>query len=86
MVGFLVGAEIEMARLESEKSVLSDQLETRKLVERAKGLLQRELAIDKDQAYLMMQKESRQRRKKMCEIAEAIILSDELRRADGMQA
>src|SRR5579883_327115 len=81
MVGFLVGAEIEMARLESEKNQLSDQLETRKLVERAKGLLQRELGIDENQAYRMMQKESRQRRKNMREIAEAVILSEELRRA-----
>jgi uroporphyrinogen-III synthase len=83
MVGFLVGAEIEMARLESEKNLLSDQLETRKLVERAKGMLQRELGIDENQAYRMMQKESRQRRKNMREIAEAIILSEELRRAAG---
>ena len=34
-IGFLVGAEIEMARLESENSRLSDKLETRKIVERA---------------------------------------------------
>lgn len=80
MVGFLVGAEIEMARLEGEKSALSGQLESRKLVERAKGLLQRELGIDEEQAYRMMQKESRQRRKNMREIAEAVILSEELRR------
>lgn len=80
MVGFLVGAEIEMASLESEKSALSGQLETRKVVERAKGMLQRELNIHEDQAYRMMQKESRQRRKNMREIAEAIILSEELRR------
>jgi uroporphyrinogen-III synthase len=81
MLGFLVGAKIEMARLESEKNVLSGQLESRKLVERAKGMLQRELGIDEEQAYRMMQKESRQRRKNMREIAEAIILSEELRRA-----
>src|SRR2546422_1317834 len=36
-IGFLVGAEIEMARLEGENSQLSEQLETRKVVERAKG-------------------------------------------------
>ena len=36
-IGFLVGAEIEMARLESENLHLSEKLETRKLVERAKG-------------------------------------------------
>lgn len=87
MVGFLVGAEIEMARLEGEKSALSGQLESRKLVERAKGLLQRELGIDEEQAYRMMQKESRQRRKNMREIAEAVILSEELRRTtDAGQA
>lgn len=85
MVGFLVGAEIEMASLESEKSALSGQLETRKLVERAKGMLQSELNINEEQAYRMMQKESRQRRKNMREIAEAIILSEELRRTDAKQ-
>src|SRR6202051_2550391 len=36
-VGFLVGAEIEMARLEDANFNLSKQLQTRKLVERAKG-------------------------------------------------
>ncbi len=80
-LGFLVGGEIEMARLEGENNILSSQLETRKLVERAKGMLQRELGVDEEQAYRMMQKESRQRRKNMREIAEAILLSEELRRA-----
>lgn len=80
-VGFLVGAEIEMARLESERDALSGQLESRKLIERAKGLLQRDHNIKEDEAYRMMQKESRQRRKSMREIAEAVLLSDELRRA-----
>ncbi len=80
-VGFLVGAEIEMARLESERDALTGQLESRKLIERAKGLLQRDHNIKEDEAYRMMQKESRQRRKSMREIAEAVLLSDELRRA-----
>jgi uroporphyrinogen-III synthase len=83
-VGFLVGAEIEMARLEGENNELSSQLETRKLVERAKGVLQKELGLNEEQAYRMMQKESRQRRKNMREIAEAIMLSEELRRAAGV--
>lgn len=83
MVGFLAGAEIEMARLESERDALSGQLESRKLVERAKGLLQRDHGISEEEAYRMMQRESRNRRKSMREIAEAVILSDELRRAAG---
>src|SRR2546429_1085138 len=36
-IGFLVGAEIEMARLEGENSELSEQLETRKAIERARS-------------------------------------------------
>src|SRR6202022_4318595 len=78
--GFLVGAEIEMARLESENSNLSQQLETRKIVERAKGILQRDLSLDEEQAYLALQRQSRQKRKSMKEIAEAVVLTDELRR------
>jgi uroporphyrinogen-III synthase len=80
-VGFLVGAEIEMARLESENSELSERLETRKVVERAKGILQRELKMTEEEAYLSLQRQSRQRRKPMKEIAEAIVLSEEVRRA-----
>jgi signal transduction protein with GAF and PtsI domain len=77
-IGFLVGGEIEMARLESENSSLSEQLETRKLVERAKGILQRELALTEEQAYLALQRQSRQRRLSMKQVAEAIILSSEV--------
>jgi signal transduction protein with GAF and PtsI domain len=79
-IGFLVGAEIELARIESQKAALESQLETRKILERAKGILQRDLKVDEESAYLSLQKESRQRRKTMREIAEALILSDELRR------
>lgn len=79
-IGHLVGAAIEMARLEAEVTHLSDKLETRKHVERAKGLLQRELGIGEEEAYLRIQKESRQRRRSMREISQAILLSEELRR------
>jgi uroporphyrinogen-III synthase len=84
-VGFLVGAEIEMARLEGERDALSGQLESRKVIERAKGLLQRDHSISEEEAYRMMQKESRRRRKTMREIAEAVLLSEELRRAAGLK-
>jgi uroporphyrinogen-III synthase len=80
MLGFLVGSEIERARLESENLQLAGRLETRKAVDRAKGILQRDLTITEDDAYRMMQRESRQRRKSMREIAEAILLSEDLRK------
>ncbi len=68
-----------MARLEEANSNLSEQLETRKVVERAKGILQRELGLSEEEAYLALQRQSRQKRKAMKEIAEAIVLSDEVK-------
>jgi uroporphyrinogen-III synthase len=79
-LGFLVGAEIERARLESENTQLTGRLETRKAVDRAKNILQRDLSINEEDAYQMMQRESRQRRKSMRDIADAILLSEDLRR------
>ena len=81
MIGYLVGAEIELARMEYEKSQLTDQLETRKVMERAKGLLQRELNIDEEAAYLMLQKQSRQKRKPLRDVAEAVILMADMKRS-----
>ena len=79
-IGVLVGAEIERARLETENAALAGRLETRKVVDRAKGILQRDLSVTEDEAYRRMQRESRQRRKSMREIAEAILLGDDLKR------
>ena len=79
MIGFLVGAEIERARLDTENLQLSDRLETRKAVDRAKGILQRDLNLPESEVYRMMQRESRQRRKSMRELAEAILLGDDFR-------
>src|ERR1700737_242895 len=70
--------ERQREQLESEKSVLSGRLETRKLVERAKGILQRELKISEEEAYRAMQRQSQQMRKSMKEISESVILNDEL--------
>ncbi|PYX35102.1 MAG: sensory transcriptional regulator [Acidobacteria bacterium] len=83
MIGFLVGAEIEMARLEVENSQLLRQLETRKLLERAKGILQRDLGLNEEQAYLTLQRQARQKRKTLKEIAEAVVLGEEIRRGSG---
>jgi uroporphyrinogen-III synthase len=85
-IGFLVGAEIERARLEEENTQLSEELESRKIIERGKGILQRDLRLSEEDAYLMLQKQSRQRRMSMREVAEAIILSEEIKRAQGKTA
>ena len=78
-IGFLVGSEIELARLEEANSNLSRQLQTRKVVERAKGILQRDLGLSEEQAYLALQQQSRQKRKPMKEIADAIVLGDDVK-------
>lgn len=85
-IGFLVGAEVERARLENENAQLAGRLEARKAVERAKGILQRDLKVGEEEAYRMMQRESRQRRKSMLEIAEAILLGEEIRKGQGAAA
>ena len=75
--------EEENARLSEEAAEVKRQLETRKVVERAKGILQRRQNISEEEAYLRMRNESRRLRKPMKELAEAIILAEELGRKDG---
>ncbi len=84
-IGHLVGAEVERARLDSEVAKLTGQLETRKLLERARGILQRNLGLTEEQAYLKLQHESRRRRIPMKQVAEAVVLSDDLRRGQAGQ-
>jgi uroporphyrinogen-III synthase len=78
-IGFLVGAEIEMARLEEKSSQLTEELETRKVVERAKGILQRESRLSEEEAYLALRRQSRQQRKSMKEVAEAVVAAESRR-------
>jgi uroporphyrinogen-III synthase len=77
-IGFLVGPEIELARMEAEKLKFADLSGARKLVEQAAQILQQQLHIDEDEANLGMQKQSRQSGKSMREVASAVLLHDEL--------
>ncbi len=63
----------ENARLQEESLLIKQQLETRKVVERAKGILQQRLRITEEQAYLRMRNDSRRQRRPMRELAEEII-------------
>ena len=80
-LGFLVGAEIGRTRLENEKAQLTNQLEVRKVVERAKGILQNDLRLTEEAAYQMLRRESQQRRKSMKDVAEAILLSHAIKQS-----
>jgi len=58
--------------------VIQEELETRKLVERAKEVLVKKRKIKSAEAYRWLQKRSMDSRKSMRQIAEAILLSEEL--------
>jgi signal transduction protein with GAF and PtsI domain len=58
--------------------VIQEELETRKLVERAKEVLMRRRSITGEQAYRWIQKRSMDSRKSMRHVAEAILLSEEI--------
>jgi two-component system, response regulator PdtaR len=60
--------------LKKEAVLARHQLEERKIVERAKGLLQQRLGLSEDQAYQRLRDESRRRRLPMREVAEAVLL------------
>lgn len=64
----------EFRALERETADLRDQIETRKLVERAKGVLM-ETGLKEAEAFRKIQKLSMDTRKSMREIAEAILLA-----------
>ena len=74
--------EEENARLAQETEEMKRQLETRKAVERAKGILQRRQNLTEEEAYLRLRNESRRLRRPMKDLAEAIILAEELSRKD----
>jgi AmiR/NasT family two-component response regulator len=68
--------EGEQLRLEKEQ--LAQNLETRKLVERAKGIFMRQLHLDEGEAHKRLQQESQKRRIGLAELAKKIIESEEL--------
>ncbi len=68
----------EIVSLESEIADLNDRLETRKLMDRAKGLLQTKMKLSEPDAFRWIQKASMDRRLTMAQVAKAVIdqLSD----------
>lgn len=69
---------IENTQLLVKSKIAEEELETRKAVERAKGILMKEQNLNEDEAFRKIQKQSMNTRKSMRQIAEAIILAKEL--------
>ncbi len=74
-----VAVVVENYRLLVESELVKEELEKRKKIERAKGVLMKEFGIDEDEAYRRIQRYSMDKQKPMKEIAEAIIMAWELR-------
>jgi GAF domain-containing protein len=76
----------ENARLMSETLEMKRLLEVRKVVERAKGILQHKHGLTEEEAYLRLRNESRRLRRPMEDLAEAVILAEELHSKSGLPA
>lgn len=89
-IGEQLGVAIAKAQLQEQNARLLEttlemrrELETRKLVERAKGILQHRHGLTEEAAYLRLRDQSRRLRRPMKELAEAIILSEEIERQEA---
>jgi len=63
----------EIAQLESEVADLTERLETRKAVDRAKGVLQEQLSLTEPEAFRWIQKTAMDLRMSMREVAEGVV-------------
>jgi response regulator NasT len=68
----------EQEKLLRENADLSAAFETRKLIDRAKGIFMKRLKIDEPEAHKRLQQESQKRRISLPELAKRIIEADEL--------
>lgn len=71
---------IEHTRAMEKALAAEEALESRKLIERAKGILMRQQGLSEDASFRLIQRQAMDRRKTMKEIAEAVILSEEIQK------
>jgi uroporphyrinogen-III synthase len=65
-------------KLRKEASLVRQQLEERKIVERAKGILQQRFGLSEEEAYQRLRDESRRLRRSMRNVSEAVLLVEGL--------
>jgi len=70
---------IQNTELMVQTKVIQEELETRKLVERAKGILMKQHGLSEEEAFKRIRKASMDSRKTMRQIAEAILLTEKMR-------
>jgi response regulator NasT len=64
--------------LQQEVTDLKDALESRKVVERAKGILMRRLDLSEEEAFRRLQKQSQDTNRRLAEVAQALITADQM--------
>jgi GAF domain-containing protein len=69
---------IENTNLTVEVQEKEEALEARKVIDRAKSILQRQFELSEDEAYRRLRQQSMKTRRTMREIADAVILSSEM--------
>ncbi|HLF18939.1 MAG TPA: GAF domain-containing protein [Candidatus Omnitrophota bacterium] len=80
MVANQAAVAVENTKLVEETVKAKEALETRKIIERAKGVLMRMSGLSEEAAYRLINKKSMDSGKTMKDIAESIMLMDELQR------
>jgi GAF domain-containing protein len=77
IIASLSAIVVENARLHAATAAIAQDLENRKLLDRAKSSLMRKHKMDEPTAYRWLQKESMKRSRPMREIAEAVLIRAE---------
>jgi len=72
---------IENTELLVKTRVIQEELEARKKIEKAKGILMNEQGITEEEAYNLLRRSSMDKRVPMKDIAEAIVLAHEIKKA-----
>lgn len=78
-IAYMFGIGLRISQLGKQAFELLRELETRKLVERGKGILQRDFGLSEKEAYLLLQRQSKSKQRPINEIAQAVILSADVR-------
>ena len=73
-----IGGILEVSRLIYETNVLKEALETQKLINKAKSILMKSGGLSEQEAHQLLVKKSMDKRRSLKEVAEAIILAQEV--------
>jgi len=78
-VEFAAAGQVRLRKVADDLAKMKETLETRKVVEKAKGIVMDSLKCSEKDAYRMIQQQSMNKRKSLKSIAEAIITAHELK-------